>query len=244
VRISLGSAALAGIIAATPALAQNEPLPRATPIGNPGSWIPPNAYPPGAKASAEEGRVAFTLMIDETGAVSDCKVTATSESPLLDETTCMLMSTNGRFTPPRDKKNKPTASQWSSSVRWKLAPPPPVTPPVVSLPNDKPPIGTSVWYAKDYVREEALGRWFRQSDYPNAAKRAGSTGRVVVKVTVSDKGLPTSCWIIESSGVADLDAATCIAVVRRGKFQPARDPKGNVVESSFVLPPVRWDLKN
>ena len=121
-----GSVALAAIIAAGPALAQDEPLPRATPIGNPGSWIPPDAYPPAARASAEEGRVGFTLKIDDTGAVSDCKVTVTSESPLLDETTCMLMSTNGRFTPPRDKKNKPTASQWSSSVRWKLETPPPL----------------------------------------------------------------------------------------------------------------------
>ena len=33
------------------------------------------------------------------------------------------MSANGRFTPPRDKKNKPIASQWSSSVRWKLETP-------------------------------------------------------------------------------------------------------------------------
>ncbi|MEO5493377.1 MAG: TonB family protein [Sphingomonas sp.] len=133
-RISIGLAALAEMLVTSPAFAQNEPLPRATPIGNPGSWIPLNAYPPGARASAEEGRVAFTLTIDETGTVSDCKVTVTSESPLLDETTCALMSANGRFTPPRDKKNKPTASQWSSSVRWKLETPPaapvmPVAPP-------------------------------------------------------------------------------------------------------------------
>ena len=43
VRILIGSAALAAIIAATPALAQDAPLPRATPIGNPGSWIPTNS---------------------------------------------------------------------------------------------------------------------------------------------------------------------------------------------------------
>lgn len=111
------------------AQAQDGAPPRATPIGNPGAWIPPNGYPPAAKASAEEGRVAFTLIIDETGQVSDCKVTSTSESPLLDETTCNYMIANGRFTPPRDRKNKPVASQWSSSVRWKLeAPPPPAAP--------------------------------------------------------------------------------------------------------------------
>jgi protein TonB len=109
---------------AFPVLAQEAPLPRATPIGNPGLWIPPNAYPPAAKASLEEGRVTFKLTIDESGTVSDCKVTTSSESPLLDETTCNFMIANGRFTPPRDKKNRPTESQWSSSVQWKLEDPP------------------------------------------------------------------------------------------------------------------------
>lgn len=115
---------------ACPVVAQEDPLPRATPIGNPGTWIPANGYPPAAKASAEEGRVTFKLTIDETGSVSDCKVTTSSESPLLDESTCNFMIANGRFTPPRDKRNRPTASQWGSSVQWKLEtlPPPPVAP--------------------------------------------------------------------------------------------------------------------
>jgi len=128
---ALWKLAALGLMAAlcAPSLAQDDPLPRATPVGNPGAWIPPDGYPPAAKASAEEGRVAFTLAVDETGRVTDCKVTTSSESPLLDETTCNFMMANGRFTPPRDKKNKPVASQWSSSVRWKLeAPAPAATP--------------------------------------------------------------------------------------------------------------------
>lgn len=120
---------VAAILAAAAAMAQDAP-PIARPIGNPGAWIPENAYPPGARSSGEEGRVAFTLVIDETGRATDCKVTTSSESPLLDETTCTLMVANGRFTPPRDKKGKPVESRWSSSVRWKLEtpPPPPVAP--------------------------------------------------------------------------------------------------------------------
>ena len=64
-------------------------------------------------------------MIDDTGRVTDCKVTKTSELPLLDETTCNFMSANGRFSRARDKKSKPTPSKWSSSIRWKLETPPP-----------------------------------------------------------------------------------------------------------------------
>lgn len=95
-------------------------VPKPTPIGNPGAWIPADGYPPAARASAEEGRVAFTLDVDETGRVSECKVTTSSDSPLLDDTTCNYMVANGRFTPARDSKNKAVASKWSSAMRWKL----------------------------------------------------------------------------------------------------------------------------
>ena len=116
---------------AAPIHAQEAAAPIAKPIGNPGTWIPDNAYPAAARASAEQGRVGFTLQIDEAGRVNDCTVTSSSGSPLLDETTCNLMTANGRFTPARDKKNRTVAGRWSSSVRWKLevAPPePPATP--------------------------------------------------------------------------------------------------------------------
>ena len=126
---------------AFPAAAQaqddDEPIPIAKPIGNPGSWIPADAYPAPARATGEEGRVSFTLSIDDTGRVTDCKVTKSSESPLLDETTCNFMSTNGRFEVARDKKNKPTPSKWSSSMMWKLETPPP--PPEAPVAGATPP---------------------------------------------------------------------------------------------------------
>lgn len=121
--------ALAAFAFPSAALAQDddEPIPTTKPIGNPGSWIPQDGYPPAARASGEQGRVSFTLSIDDTGRVTDCKVTKSSESPLLDETTCNFMTANGRFEVARNKKNKPTPSKWSSSMMWKLetAPPPP-----------------------------------------------------------------------------------------------------------------------
>ncbi len=128
------AAALAGawMMIASPVLAQDKEAdtPRPTPIGNPGAWIPADGYPAAARASAEEGRVGFTLDVDDTGRVSDCKVTSSSGSPLLDETTCYFMSANGRFTRARDAKNKVVPGKWSSAMRWKLeaAPPPAATP--------------------------------------------------------------------------------------------------------------------
>lgn len=103
-----------------PAEEKEAPPPKPVPIGSPASWIPPDGYPSAARDSAEEGRVAFTLEVDESGRVSDCKVTSSSGSPLLDETTCYYMSANARFTPARDAKNKIVPSKWSSAMTWKL----------------------------------------------------------------------------------------------------------------------------
>ena len=132
---------LAAILAPTAAQAQDDSVPRAKPIGSPATWIPPGSYPEFAKRSAEEGKVGFTLEVDEAGRVSDCKVTQPSGSPLLDETTCTLMSANGRFEIARDKKNKPIPSRWSSSVTWRLdtvTAPPPAPAPVPVAPPAKP----------------------------------------------------------------------------------------------------------
>lgn len=119
---------MAVVLATSSATAQDMPL--AKPIGNPAAWIPANGYPAAAQASGEQGRVGFTLMVDEKGRASDCKVTMSSESPLLDDTTCTFMIANARFDPPRDKKGRPVPSRWNSSVRWKIeAPlPPPAAP--------------------------------------------------------------------------------------------------------------------
>lgn len=131
-------AMLSAVVLPTSVAAQ-EAAPKPKPIGNPGTWIPAGSYPPGARASAEEGRVTFTLDVDETGRATACKVTKTSESPLLDETTCTLMEVNSRFEPPRDKKNKPIASKWSSSILWKLETPAPEPAPAPSVATPIPP---------------------------------------------------------------------------------------------------------
>ncbi|WP_375396399.1 energy transducer TonB [uncultured Sphingomonas sp.] len=123
--------AATGLAMANAALAQDGPPARAVPIGDPASWVPESAYPELAKRSGEQGRVAFTLDVDETGQVVNCKVTKTSESPLLDETACYLMTTNGRFAPPRDNKGRAVPGRWSSAITWRLAPvPAPVVAPV------------------------------------------------------------------------------------------------------------------
>lgn len=93
----------------------------ATPIGNPASWFPADAYPPEAKAKGIEGRTAFSLDVDDKGRVTGCNITSSSGSPLLDSTTCMLLVTNARFKPAENAQGRDVAGTWSSAMVWKLA---------------------------------------------------------------------------------------------------------------------------
>ncbi len=229
-RLTITLAALTMIcsgILSSASYAQDEPALKPTPIGNPGAWIPMDAYPPAAKASAEEGRVAFTLDVDNAGHVNECKVTKSSESPLLDETTCNLMTANGRFTPPKDKKGKPVASKWSSAVTWRLATPAPPVAPAGANGTPSSPIGD-------------IGTWFPKSAYPPAAKLRREQGRVTVKLALDETGRPTGCSVVNSSASDMLDAVTCTLAVKNGRFHPALDASGKPRATTYTLPAVDW----
>lgn len=85
------------------------------------------------------------------------------------------------------------------------------------------------------------GGWISQEDYPAAAIRANAEGVVGYRLDVDPNGRPTSCSVLESSGNADLDAAACTLLTRRGRFEPARDARGRAISGSYVSR-VRWDL--
>ena len=60
--------------------------------------------------------------------------------------------------------------------------------------------------------------------------REGTTG---FRVSYDASGKPTGCDITSSSGHADLDAETCKLVMRRARFDPAKDRAGNPSGGSF-----------
>lgn len=81
------------------------------------------------------------------------------------------------------------------------------------------------------------GAWFKGSDYPADAKRAGSQGRVMFVAEVRRDGTITTCKIVTSSGSASLDARTCEIVQSRGRY-------GRVSDSAprWGIGVVRWSL--
>lgn len=77
-------------------------------------------YPKEAIRSEEEGTVTFRLEIGADGKPTDCAVTVSSGSAVLDATTCRIMTERPRFRPARDAKGRPTTDQVTSTVRWVL----------------------------------------------------------------------------------------------------------------------------
>jgi protein TonB len=92
----------------------------ATPAGDPANWVSDADYPVAAKAARQSGVVGFVLTIDGDGSVSDCTVTQSSGSKLLDSTTCKLISRRARFVAARDSENEPAAARWASRISWTL----------------------------------------------------------------------------------------------------------------------------
>lgn len=71
-------------------------------------------------------------------------------------------------------------------------------------------------------------------DYPVRALREGRQGTVQFRVTVGEAGRVEACQITASSGSADLDAATCEIVSRRGRFKPPTDASGQPAKRIYA----------
>jgi TonB family protein len=77
-------------------------------------------YPAEAIANGEQGTVAFDLSIGLDGRVSDCLITSSSGSPVLDATSCQLLVERARFEPATDASGKPVVDSHTSRIVWRL----------------------------------------------------------------------------------------------------------------------------
>ncbi|HPU16097.1 MAG TPA: TonB family protein [Polymorphobacter sp.] len=67
---------------------------------------------------------------------------------------------------------------------------------------------------------------YTAGDYPQSASRNSEMGYARIRVIVSPQGKPIDCAVVDSSGTASLDAASCAVMLKRGAFTPARDDNG------------------
>lgn len=75
--------------------------------------------------------------------------------------------------------------------------------------------------------------WVTAQDYPAKALRGDRKGRVVYELAVDPAGKATGCRILGSSGSKALDGATCPLLLKRARFEPARDPAGRPVAALY-----------
>lgn len=68
--------------------------------------------------------------------------------------------------------------------------------------------------------------WITADDYPRDALRARQEGEVAMIWRVETDGTVTDCRIVQSSGFASLDAASCRIIVERGRYRPYVDGDG------------------
>ena len=81
--------------------------------------------------------------------------------------------------------------------------------------------------ADDGKRAKAqLARVFSSNDYPGQSLFDGEDGTVAVVLLIDEQGKVADCTLVKTSGLAALDAQTCIIIRSRAKYEPATDAKG------------------
>jgi len=83
--------------------------------------------------------------------------------------------------------------------------------------------------------------YFSSSDFPSKAVREDQEGTTRFIVLIDEKGAIRDCMVVETSGIAVLDAQTCMVIKARGKFDPAIGIDGKPVRASLSQR-VRWEL--
>jgi protein TonB len=75
-------------------------------------------YPAAAGEGGISGIVSVRYVVEADGRVSDCEITRSSGSPLLDETTCRLIRERFRFRPSLDAQGRPVAAAIVENHSW------------------------------------------------------------------------------------------------------------------------------
>jgi TonB family protein len=180
------------------------------------SYFSDDDYPAAALAGGQEGTVAFRLTISREGRVSDCVVTATSGSPLLDDTTCRILRSRARYAPARDAAGLATEGSDAGRVTWQLPAEIQPSPPSANGPPPPPVRARPLWH----------GPLIRDEDYPENAANHRLQGNARYFVVINAAGRVSHCRIVRSTGWTILDEMICRVVIQRARFEPARDAAG------------------
>lgn len=156
----------------------------------------------------------YRARIAATGEVLSCIVIATSGAKVVDDATCAIVRTKGRFLPARDASGAPVESDALASSVWPFF-------------NLRPGMA-------DSLPEKGT------ADYPRLALHMRWEGTTTFSVDIGPDGRARHCTVAESSGHAILDEAACKLIVGRFRFSPARNQDAPIW--SAVTDKIRWKL--
>lgn len=91
-----------------------------TPRSAPGSWVTDDDYPPAALRSGDQGTTGFRLDVGPDGRVTNCSVTSSSGSSILDQTACRLLTRRARFNAAEDENGNKISSSFINRFVWKI----------------------------------------------------------------------------------------------------------------------------
>ncbi|NUT00446.1 MAG: energy transducer TonB [Sphingomonas sp.] len=86
-----------------------------------------------------------------------------------------------------------------------------------------------------------LSQLFSGDDYPGVAALKGQQGRVSMVILVDEQGKVADCTVIDTSGVASLDAQSCSVIKLGAKYQPAIGLDGKPAKSA-VFQRISWKM--
>jgi len=86
-------------------------------------------------------------------------------------------------------------------------------------------------------------RWITDRDYRSSWIRREMAGTARFSLDVNASGRVVDCTITRSTSHSALDNATCALIIKRARFEPARDTTGKPVEGVYSSS-VRWRLPN
>ena len=185
-------------------------------------------YPQVARTQGWEGIVVLRIVVGTGGDVENVKTQTSSGYPALDESATQSIKT-WRFDPAKDGEF-PIAAAVDVPIRFSL------DEYGIKFSRDEPepePEPVKVRKPARLIKSE-------RPDYPQTARKEGSEGTVVLRITVGAGGDVENVRIHESSGFPELDESAAQSV-KTWRFDPAK--VGDDPISSAVDLPVKFDLE-
>lgn len=86
----------------------------------PAGWVTSADYPTEALRQEIGGTVVTALAVNVSGRIDTCRVVISSNSALLDERTCTVLTQRARYSPAQDRAGKPMPATTLLRVRWSI----------------------------------------------------------------------------------------------------------------------------